>query len=372
MSRIGHAAADGYGLRPAGDEAGLNLGPDGPRLGPIALLSKTPTGYAPRPAAELDIILTYALGRPTSSESLAGSLRVIARALNDKDESRATIATQQMRLPPLSSDEAARARMIDDLVKASPDDPRHPGWPRGAPNGQGGQFRPKDAAGDAAEGEQDNLTNLAAGREEIAAVQKQLEKAITRRVLKAAIRLALKPGRLGRLAVEMLSNFIPVVDAVGDAAMIADVAQTGVEAAQVLQDAKVALEFVKKGPQDLESLMVGQEGRAFDNFSDFKKLDTVDMTDLEKFYGPAKKGYEYHHIVEQGGMSQGLSERELNSTRNIIEIPKFLHEEISAEFSRIARTAPGRVTNRADISSRAFNEQYERGVNIMRRLHIIK
>jgi hypothetical protein len=38
------------------------------------------------------------------------------------------------------------------LLKASPDDPDHPGWPAGTPEGRGGQFRPKD--GDAArEGE---------------------------------------------------------------------------------------------------------------------------------------------------------------------------------------------------------------------------
>ena len=29
------------------------------------------------------------------------------------------------------------------VEKASPDDPQHPGWPKGEPNGRGGQFRPK-------------------------------------------------------------------------------------------------------------------------------------------------------------------------------------------------------------------------------------
>ena len=29
--------------------------------------------------------------------------------------------------------------------KASPDDPKHPGWPAGAPNSQGGRFRPKNS-----------------------------------------------------------------------------------------------------------------------------------------------------------------------------------------------------------------------------------
>lgn len=29
-------------------------------------------------------------------------------------------------------------------AKASPDDPKHPGWPAGTPDGRGGQFRPRD------------------------------------------------------------------------------------------------------------------------------------------------------------------------------------------------------------------------------------
>jgi hypothetical protein len=30
-------------------------------------------------------------------------------------------------------------------LKASPDDPEHPGWPAGTPDGRGGKFRPKDS-----------------------------------------------------------------------------------------------------------------------------------------------------------------------------------------------------------------------------------
>ncbi len=33
------------------------------------------------------------------------------------------------------------------LWKASPDDPKHPGWPAGTPEGKGGKFRPKDGDG---------------------------------------------------------------------------------------------------------------------------------------------------------------------------------------------------------------------------------
>jgi hypothetical protein len=33
------------------------------------------------------------------------------------------------------------------LLKASPDDPKHPGWPTGAPGGRGGKFRPRNGDG---------------------------------------------------------------------------------------------------------------------------------------------------------------------------------------------------------------------------------
>ena len=58
------------------------------------------------------------------------------------------LATQHMRLPYLSEDEARRALSAEALSKASPDDPDHPGWPAGAPGGRGGQFGPKDQAGE--------------------------------------------------------------------------------------------------------------------------------------------------------------------------------------------------------------------------------
>ena len=41
----------------------------------------------------------------------------------------------------------ALATMALALGKASPDDPVHPGWPAGAPDSQGGRFRPKDGDG---------------------------------------------------------------------------------------------------------------------------------------------------------------------------------------------------------------------------------
>ena len=39
-----------------------------------------------------------------------------------------------------------------EVLKASPDDPKHPGWPPGTPDGKGGKFRPKDGDESAAQG----------------------------------------------------------------------------------------------------------------------------------------------------------------------------------------------------------------------------
>src|ERR1700728_4822880 len=85
--------------------------------------------------------------------------------------------------------------------KASPDDPKHPGWPAGTEGGRGGQFRPKDASD------------------------------LTQRVKSLIARRALRTGLLAglRVGLEALGNLIPVVDAAADVLMAADIARTVIE-----------------------------------------------------------------------------------------------------------------------------------------------
>ena len=54
------------------------------------------------------------------------------------------MATLFLRLPVLSDAEAARAQNAVAMLKASVDDPKHPGWPKGTTDSLGGKFRPKD------------------------------------------------------------------------------------------------------------------------------------------------------------------------------------------------------------------------------------
>jgi hypothetical protein len=73
-----------------------------------------------------------------------------------------------------------------------------------------------------------------------------------------------------------------------------------------------------------DELRVDAEDKSFSSYDAFKKVD------LTKYYGPAGDGYQCHHIVEQSAEGD-IAASELNSTSNIVRIPKLLHEEINSE-----------------------------------------
>src|ERR1700733_4103762 len=134
-----------YRLEPPDHPSGVSCDENGPALGPIPLLLKTADGFELPPVDELQRLLHKTFGRPFDSSVLLRGLPTVARALNDGDLARAMMATLLLRLPALSEDEATRARDAVAMAKAAVDDPKHPGWPKGTPEGKGGQFRPKNA-----------------------------------------------------------------------------------------------------------------------------------------------------------------------------------------------------------------------------------
>ncbi len=338
-------AERGYRLDPPGHPRGVSCGAQGPALGPIRLLVKTAAGFEPRPLAELNSALGRIFARRIDCAGLIGGLWAAARALNEGDLPRAMLATQHMRLPYLSEDEARRAAGAEALSKASPDDPDHPGWPAGAADGRGGQFRPKDRAAEA--------TNQIAGD--------HMRRAIARRSIRAALRAIL--ARAPRLAGEAASNLVPGLDVIGDAAMIADLAAMGRELARQKQDMDAAVEFAKKGPRKLEELRVDMEDKSLPSYDAFKKID------IEKVYGPAGDGYEYHHIVEQSAEGD-VSASDLNSTRDIVRIPKLLHEEINSAYAK--KDDDTKMSIRDELKGKSFEERYDRGMTAMRELGIIQ
>jgi hypothetical protein len=271
-------------------------------------------------------------------------LTSVAAALNEGEPARAAFATLFMDLPSLSEDQALRAAEAVRLAKASPDDPEHPGWPKGAEGGKGGQFRPKDGAS-AETTSAEKLARLA--------VRRQLRRALVHMLLHHA----------ASLAVEAAGDAVPILDVLAGAATVADLAAMAQENAALKRDADAAIEFVQKGPYSLEQLHVSPDEKAFSSFSEFKKID------LAKYFGPAGDGYEYHHIVEQSARGDIL-ESELQSTTNIIRIPRLLHEEISGEYSSWQRELDSSL--RGSLNGASFDDRWNTGLNVMRKIGILK
>ncbi|HWU26102.1 MAG TPA: HNH endonuclease signature motif containing protein [Rhizomicrobium sp.] len=92
-------------------------------------------------------------GLPVDLSSKTGGLKAIANALNAGDVARAQIAAVLLGIPdrpPLEKGARSREAMIrfirglhwSGMIKTDWDPDKHPRWPAGAPDSQGGQFAP--------------------------------------------------------------------------------------------------------------------------------------------------------------------------------------------------------------------------------------
>ncbi|MDI9847273.1 hypothetical protein QM467_04260 [Rhodoblastus sp. 17X3] len=183
----------------------------------------------PRPVEELNRLFAHVMKSPVDCSDLVEKLKGVATALNEGEPARAVFATLFMHLPSLSEDQALRAAAAIRLVKASPDDPEHPGWPKGTEGGKGGQFRPKNGVS-AETTPAEKLARLA--------VRRQLRRALVHMLLHHA----------ASLAVEVAGDAVPGLDAFAGAATIADFAAMAQENATLKRDAAAAIEFVQKRP----------------------------------------------------------------------------------------------------------------------------
>lgn len=146
-------------------------------------------------------------------------------------------------------------------------------------------------------------------------------------------------------------------------AMAEDLAEIAGEVAEGNAAVDAAAAFVEQGPRTLEELSMSAEEESFPSFDAFKK------DDLDKRFGPAGEGYEYHHIVEQSSGAETISQAQLNSTRNIVRIPKLLHEEIHAIYAR--KLGDAGITFREGVKGLSFTEQREAGLNALRRVGVL-
>jgi hypothetical protein len=344
------------------DNLGLVCTEQGLVLGRTPLIERREGRFVVREQSELECLFSLAYGREATAHRLMPGLATVASALNADDQALARIAAVHLRIPDLPDRAARDAMEAEDVLikymrqrgltheirKASPDDPKHPGWPAGTEGGRGGRFRPKD------------------GSEAVIAQD------VIDRIRRIKARRALRTEALAvlRLAAELLVDAVPGIGFAADAATLIDMANTIAELKKLKIDADVAIEFVKHGPYSLEELQVSSNYEEFSSYGDFIK-DAAYIAFLVKRFGRAGGGNQYHHIVTQGGANETkIPEAQLQNTDNVIPLPTLLHEAVNGEYSRFDKVKD--MTTYQWLQTQPYEVQREEGLKILRQLHILK
>jgi hypothetical protein len=345
---------------PGGGDLGLACNGDGLVLGRTPLVERCGGRFVVRDQNEIGRLLRRAYGRDIAPERIMGGLATVAAALNASDRALACIAAVHLRIPDLPNETARNALEAEDAFirsanrtsalhycenqKASPNDPKHPGWPAGTPGGIGGQFRPK------------NSSDIA--------VTEAIKGVVARHELRMSLNAVLHIG------LDALANLVPAVDVAADVELLIEVAKTVSEYRKLAIDAAAALDFVKKGPRSLQELLVSSsEYEEFSSYDQFLKIQP-DPELISKWFGSAGAGYQYHHIVTQGGANESkIPQNQLQSTDNIILLPTLLHEIVSAEYSRFIKDKG--MTEYQWLQTQPYGVQREEGLRILRNLHIL-
>ena len=162
---------------------------------------------------------------------------------------------------------------------------------------------------------------------------------------------------------------IPGADVVATIKALVDLGRIAIELGNDEDEINKAIDFVKHGPYTLDQLRVDQNDKEFSSFNAFKKTSPAEF--LLKEYGSAGDGKEYHHIVEQGGANEdNIPAQELHSTENIIPLPGPIHDLVSAEYSK--EHDESGITVRQWLQTQSFEKQYEYGLDVLRKLGILK
>ncbi len=340
------------------DNFGLACTDEGLALGQTPLVERRAGRFVVRERTEIEQLLKRAYRTEIAADHVMCGLATVAAALNANDQCLARIAAVHLKLPDLPSQDARNAVELEDVLiksqerrsevqKASPDDPKHPGWPKGTEGGRGGQFRPKADAEIAPE------------------IKARLIRLTARRALRTS---ALK---LLRFSAEAAGNLIPILDVAADAAMVLDVADTVSQFWKLATDVTAALDFAQQGPHSFEDLQVSSSDyEEFSSYGDFIKGDLIQVT-MAKRFGGAGDGCQYHHIVTQGGANAGnIPAEQLQNTNNVIRLPTLLHEAVNGEYSSIKEGTD--MTMYEWLQTQPYEVQREEGLRILRKLSILK
>jgi hypothetical protein len=256
------------------DKGGAYLGEGSP------LLQRVPSGlghkWIVRPEIELERLFSEAFHKPNVDVGdLARNLRAVANALNKGDMSLAAIALVLARIPALPE-------------VAAKYDPNEPRVPAGQPDG--GEWSAEDpSAGNAPASDV-----LEAG---FSGPALQLF-----RIIRDAV-------QNGRISPELIANIVA-------------------EFAANIPGSEIPVDIVTafNAPQTLEQMQTSKPPASF-----------ATASALSAYLGPAPPGYEWHHIVEQSAIGVFSADSsiawEINSTDNVVLIPKVYHLLITADMN---------------------------------------
>lgn len=124
---------------------------------------------------------------------------------------------------------------------------------------------------------------------------------------------------------------------------------------------------------EISSYYPDSQNRQFDNYKSFKK-----------FYGKAGKGCEWHHIVEQSQVKNGISAQNIYSVKNTIRLDYATHRKITgiyntkignlgtkyADVANLFDGLPTDLTVRQYMFRLTYEQQFEFGVKILKLLGV--
>ena len=319
---------------------GVSCGPHGVYVGDIPLLARKRAGAASeiwtvRPFIELNDELTACYRLPVDVATKAGALSLIATALNRGDIAMAAIAAVQMQFPdppPLvkcaESIDALMRRGAElyrsGLLKADWDPTKHP------------------------------RTGTPPNRGWFAPVPK--EEQTPRRTGWPLPRV----NELARQFVELAGGFIE------------------------RNEGRILLLGLKLNPW-IEGFLAGftpeelnqGEDRLIAQLNAALQQQPQSLGELQQQPIDNSLGYEQHHIVEQNPdnlekiIIAKFGQERLDDPSNLVWLPRFQHEEISAYYSS-KLFGPGGPTVREIISVFGYEQQREVGLSAMRKFGVLK
>jgi hypothetical protein len=364
---------------PGGDGRSVWCSADGVFIGPnIALVEREYDELGccklvPMAVDHLNKVLTSGYGEPFDAAPYLPGLGKIADALNKGDLALANIALVQLCIPPFASaGNSQLAAAADDLQKVIPWDPvKHPRRSTSDAEGHGGEFvavadekserppvRPGDKSSDLKPTDEPALdTDALTPEDEAHNAWKQFGTR-SRALARAIAPLLSKIPRYGQL-IRALAEALPAL-------------------IEEFPNIRSALD----PPRTMDELRLAEEDLGFSSFEALKKSDDAESQEharpeveiVAKVYRPdgARPGYQLHHIVEQNpANSEEFTPEQLHSTENVIEVPVYKHEAITAYYNS-KPDGPGTLTVRQQLRGKSYEEQREKGLEILRKFGVLQ